>query len=445
MKIFNKILLVGTVMLSGILFSCEKRHIDDNIPPSVINFSRGGFIFSEFYDVEGTHVDTFYVTNAGFEVKSSASVSIAVDEGLLADYNSENGTEYMVLPSQFYELSQVSGVISADQRTHSFMLTFDCAELAELGDLSSYVVPLRINTPDGHALGEQSVLIVQPKMLAARLMLRDAGIQEIKFENTSESTEFTFTVAADFKNQWDIGFEIIEGQAVLDEYNQLNSTNFRALPREAYTVEHRSTLTPGISSADIKFSLNNSAVPDGVYAVAVKLVNGNMEGAPIDVFEDNVRIIRINNGKAQRRLDRGGWSVSFFDSFGASDRPEKILDGDHATFWQPAWNASHFGSTSLPYSLVVDMGKETSLEGFEVWRRPGNYVTDLKKGSFEVSLNGVDWIKATDFDFGDTSNKTEGPIYVYIENVVARYVRILITESNRNQSSNLAEFYGVAN
>lgn len=445
MKIYNKIIVIGAVLFSGLFFSCEKRHIDDNIPASVINFSRGGLLVSEFYDVEGIHTDTFYVTNAGFEIGNKTNVSVTVDESVLADYNNANGTEYGLLPSKYYELRQVPGVISKEQKTHPIMLIFDCAALEELADHRNYVVPLKLSAADESALGKQSFLIVQPSMLEARLMLGGAGVKEINLDNTSETSEYTFTVAAEFKNQWKIEFELSEGQSVLDDYNSLHNTNFQALPKEAYTVDYSSSLSEGVSTTDVKFSLRNSAVPEGVYAIAVKLVSGDLEGVPLDIFEDNIGIIRIDNGKVKKRSNRAGWRISSYDSHGASDIPEKILDGDYATFWQPAWNGSHFGKTTLPYTIVVDMGEQTTIEGFEIWRRPGTYASDLKSGVFEVSADGINWIKATAFNFGDVANRIDGPFYIYCEKVDARYVRIYISESNRNQTANIAEFYVLAN
>lgn len=445
MKIYNKLIVIGVALFAGVWFSCEKRHINDNIPTSVVNFSRSGFLISEFYSVEGKHIDTLYITNAGFEIADDTQVSVAVNESVLTDYNNANGTGYNLLPSEYYELEQISGKITDEQRTHPLMLIFDCNALEKLEDINNYVVPLQLSSTNENVIGELSFVIIQPNMLDARLMLDGAGITEVKFDNTSEVSEYTFTVAAEFVNQWDIQFELSEGQTVLDEYNLIHQTNFRSLPEEAYTVEYPSSLAQGVSSADIKFSLHNSAVPDGVYALAVKLISGSLEGAPIDIFEDNFAIIRIDNGKTTKRIDRSAWSIDSYDSYGASDIPEKILDGDNSTFWQPAWNASHFGKTMLPYTLVVDMGEEVILEGFELWRRIGSYASDLKAGVFDVSEDGINWTRARAFNFGDVTDKTEGPFYVYCESVNARFIRIYIAESNRNQTSNIAEFYGLEN
>lgn len=434
---------IGAIALSlfALFLACEKRHINDNIPPSVVNFSRPGLQLTEFYDVEGAHTDTFYVTNAGFEIPADIDVAVDVDEAGLRAYNESNEMDYQLLPSSCYTLEGASGKVSASHRTHPFLVTFDCEAFGQLENPELYVLPLRLSSYVSDAVGQQSLLMVRPRMLKAQLVLGKAGVEEVRLSDAPATPEYRFTVSAGFENRWDIAFELIEGQAVLDEYNAAHQTNYRPLPEQAYTLEHSSSLSPGVSSAEVTFSLHKADVPPGVYAIAVKLQRGEMNGRSIGIGADNIGIIRINNGSTTRRLSRAAWNISFFDSYGAADVPEKMLDGDLGSFWQPAWNTSHFGKTTLPYTLVVDLGKETVLEGFELWRRPGTYASDLRSGLFEVSVDGINWTQATPFDCGDVNNKTEGPLYFYCESIRAQYVRIHITESNRNNTSNIAEFF----
>ncbi|WP_188749043.1 BT_3987 domain-containing protein [Parapedobacter defluvii] len=436
---------IAALLFMALFFSCEKRHIDDNIPASVVNFSRAGLRISEFYDVEGVHTDTFYVTNAGFEIPADIDVTVAVDETGLGAYNESNGTDYQLLPPSCYALEQVSGKVTASHRTHPFLVVFDCEAFGQLENPSQYVLPIRLSGSQPEAIGEQSLLIVQPHMLEAQLALDGAGVTEVRLPDAPETPEYRFTVSAGFESRWDINFELIEGQAVLDEYNAAHQTNYRALPEQAYTLESATSLSAGVSSADVTFSLRKADVPAGVYAIAVKLQSGDIDGRSIGIDADNIGIIRINNGSTTQRLDRSAWSISFFDSYGATDVPEKMLDGDAGSFWQPAWNASHFGTTTLPFTVVVDMGAQTTLEGFELWRRPGTYASDLRGGVFEVSTDGISWKQATPFDCGDVNNKNEGPLYFYCEPATCRYVRIYITASNRNNTSNMAEFFTLGN
>src|SRR5690606_38533543 len=108
-------------------------------------------------------------------------------------------------------------------------------------------------------------------------------------------------------------------------------------------------------------------------------------GAPIIVKDDNFAIIRIDNGKTTNRVDRSLWNIVLADSYATGNPPNRIMDGDFTSYWQPAYGDGHIGKRELPYTIVLDMGAEKEINGFEIWRRTGTYVTDLKAGLIEVS------------------------------------------------------------
>lgn len=446
MKLIN--IYASILLLCTVLISCEKRHVDDNIPSSVINLTRAGVIDVEFYDVVGTYVHTVYATNAGFKDGGNTKVNLVVSEESLNSYNAENQTNLKLLPAIAYIMKSSAQNVTPESKSAAFDIEFNCIELAKLGSLDDYVLPVSLITEGSLSSNpKMSFSLIHPNMLAAELKMKTIGLKEVSLDTIdTDELVYIFDVFTEFDNKWETEFEIVNGQDAIMAYNALNNTIYQSLPTNAYTIEPISKLVPGESLKSFKVKINKLAIPSGVYSLGIQLRSAQMNGAPIEVKNNNIAVIRFANGNTKTRAARTGWSIQSYDSQGGANYATLILDGNHATFWQPAWLATHEGVRVLPYSMVVNLGSEIAVDGFEIWRRPDQsalYSSDLKAGYFDVSSDGVNWKRATNFDCGPITTKNAGPLYFYSETVMARYVRITITESNRLNNSNIAEFYTV--
>lgn len=444
MKLIN--IYASMLLLCAVLISCEKRHVDDNIPSSVINLSRAGVVNVEFYDVVGTYVHTVYATNAGFKEGGSTKVNLVVSQEALNSYNTENQTNLKMLPATAYILKSSAQNVTPESKSAAFDIEFNCIELAKLGNLDDYVLPVSLTTEGSLSSNPKlSYTLIHPNMLGAELKMKELGLKEVNLDTVdTDEIVYTFDVFTEFDNKWQTEFEIVDGQDAVMAYNALNNTIYQSLPANSYTIEPISKLVPGESTKSFKVTVNKLAIPSGVHSLAIQLKSANMNGAPIEVKNNSIAVIRFANGSTTTRAVRTGWSLESFDSQGGTNYARLILDGNHTTFWQPAWLATHEGVRVLPYSMVVNMGSQIVVDGFEIWRRPDQnalYSSDLKAGYFEVSTDGQNWKMATTFDCGPITVKNAGPLYFYCETVTAKYVRITITESNRLNNSNIAEFY----
>jgi hypothetical protein len=75
-------------------------------------------------------------------LSTSTTVTLAVDEDYLNNYNTDNGTDYVLMPSDAYTTSGWDLTIAAGQRLDSMNVTFDFSKL----DLSqSYILPITIS------------------------------------------------------------------------------------------------------------------------------------------------------------------------------------------------------------------------------------------------------------------------------------------------------------
>jgi len=437
--------LICSFLVFFIILACEKRHVDDNIPEASANFSRDGIYEVVFYNIQKTYTDTIYVTNASFNFEQSQTVNIVLDEAALLAYNNTNSSNNLLLPKEAYKLEVNQATLSKDQRSVAIPITFNSEVIESLVDRDQYLLPLQLQSNDGSKIGKHNLIFLKPVLKEAEIKLEGSGMQEFLFQDLQDEQSITLQIATQFANEWEINYELVVGQVVIQEYNQINNRILVPLPSDAYTVTFPDKMSAGTSSVPVEIKILKSKIPEGVYSIGVELKSASLGDAPIHITGDKFAVIRINNGKASVRNPRSTWSIKSFNSQGAADAPSKIYDNNFDSFWQPAWNDSHIGSKTLPYIIELNLGTISTIEGFEIWRRPGKYASDLKMGNLYVSSDGVSWKLASKFDFGDATVTTVGPFMIYCEKVDARYVKIEITGSNRSQTSNCAEFFTLKN
>ncbi|MFA6593602.1 MAG: discoidin domain-containing protein, partial [Bacteroidales bacterium] len=119
--------------------------------------------------------------------------------------------------------------------------------------------------------------------------------------------------------------------------------------------------------------------------------------------------------------------------------PNLILDGKTSTLWEAAYNSSHVGTTSLPFSITMQLKEAVNVVGIAITRRSGSYVKDLRGGYFELSFDGTTYSKASEFDYG-TTNSDMGPLVTACSSTNASYLKLWITMSNRKAIISIAEF-----
>ncbi|NIG53263.1 BT_3987 domain-containing protein [Chitinophaga sp. Cy-1792] len=424
--------------------ACEKSHIDDYIPPAVVNLTKFGIENIQLYTFDSLYVDTIYATNAGKDIAGNTDISFAPDASYVDSLNLAAGATYALLPEQCYSLDVNNGTINSANRTLTFPVKLRPRLIDALDKKVSYVLPLKIVSKLPGQLGPNKRIVIQPVIGQAFINLSDTGVTEIVASTAGDSIKYALQVNISFVNSQDKShFSISSGAPVLTMYNTARNTMLQALPEDAYKLSYDSVMPKGASAATLNFVINKSKMPKGVYSVALKLNSGSFGDGQIFPQYSSYKVIRIINNTDTARNARTGWAITDYDSYsGAGYEPVKIMDNDFNTYWQCAYNSSQVGRVTLPYTIVVDMGKLTNVNGFELWRRPGTYVTDLRGGYFEVSADNVNWKTATAFDCG-TTNKSAGPFYFYCETTNARYIRIHLTSSNRSNIANIAEFFTV--
>jgi hypothetical protein len=128
--------------------------------------------------------------------------------------------------------------------------------------------------------------------------------------------------------------------------------------------------------------------------------------------------------------DRGAWDISC-SSEKVSDGGGKmmILGNDPARYWHSMWSPN----SPLPHWIEIDMKEDLELNKISISRRSGN--TDTRVVIVSTSLDGVGFTPLRTVDFAGSSDVSRDVIF---PTLLARYIRLDITESNRSPFANLS-------
>lgn len=130
------------------------------------------------------------------------------------------------------------------------------------------------------------------------------------------------------------------------------------------------------------------------------------------------------------KFNKQDWMVIDFsdEQYGSA----KIIDNDPKTFWHSKWEPD----APLPHHLTVDMQEEKSLNKVSITRCLDN--NDLKKTRIDVSLDNVHWTEIGELEFSKTISSSSVDL-ILKASVKARYIKIVVTESNRPPYASIAE------
>lgn len=128
-------------------------------------------------------------------------------------------------------------------------------------------------------------------------------------------------------------------------------------------------------------------------------------------------------------LDRSGWEIVEWNSCICEEpqyvvlnrTPEKMLDGNVATFWGSKWDAPK----PLPYYFIFDMKKEYKIHKISFTKPNDSWRGNLKNGYFEISNDNFTWTKLSDWS---AANNTPRELSFYQDGSSARYIRFVITD-----------------
>lgn len=386
-----------------------------------------------------------------FVVKSGvgqqdAELELVADKALLDTYNTENGTDYKLLPEDCYTIKNKQLSISKGESSKPFEFVFDAEKIMNLQGVGNieYVLPCRVNALNSIASEpDRMYSIIAPLVKMPYIGFANAALLNVATIDPTSSDEETFiaSIQTNYNNKWNLTYTLSIDPDALIPYNEDKAAKGEALvkllPADAYTLKEDTWNVPAkMNERDFEFVLNKSKLMDengtykfGEYAIPVRVASVSMHG--------------INPDKATQVLpvsfqpvtfNRATWQVIEWSSVREDDGGGigTVLDGNLDTYWHSMWEPD----AALPHYLVIDMQKECEVMAIQLIRRKEN--TNTKYVTFELSSDGKTFEKVCDMDFGDANN-TIPSMEKSIAPRKARYVKCIVHESNNPPHASIAE------
>lgn len=129
------------------LVSCDSKEKEDNLTPSTVYFVNSGIQNINLYEMEDTYIYKMGIYKAG-ALKSGATVELAVlTETELSEYNTENSTNYSLIPATCYTLATTEVSFGNDVKDVNRIvdITFNATQLKALPEIEgAYTLAVKI-------------------------------------------------------------------------------------------------------------------------------------------------------------------------------------------------------------------------------------------------------------------------------------------------------------
>lgn len=307
MKVLKYIILVfiGLVML----IACEPSHLEDNLPDSVVYFSRSGVVSAIVYDAEETSEYSFYAVNAGY-FGGQTDVVATMDLSAIDKYNLENNTTLEALPTDCYNIIEQKGTIADDRNTCKFRVLFNNEKLKQLSqkedysDLQNYAIPFVLTSDGGIAVNEKlNTLLIRPDMRQVSVFINTSNEITVPRSEIKDALTFEFNIAVSTDNKWETTFDILTGESAAEYVNQnlIKRGKLAAysalIPISAndYTVTIDETIHPGTSVSKVIITIDAAKVPEGFSSIALFLKEATVAGESVPIDGLQHMIVNFQN------------------------------------------------------------------------------------------------------------------------------------------------------
>ncbi len=433
--ISTMVLLSFTILFLG----CEDNRLNDIVDDKVYLLESG---LNE-KDVFNIQDYTYHLTVIkGGIGQQSGTLKLVVDENILSAFNEENGTEYQLLPSDFYQITTQDLVLGEKDYKVFFEIGMNTEGIKELQTQSGvqFVIPFRAqvasgNFQEGDPEEMQSLLL--PSVIDPYLSLTDTGLISgttvLDFDSPDETMVFP-EVQVNFPNKWNIDFKVEVDGSLVQEYNERNGTNYKELNPAAYQIDE-GTLTLKDFEEDHPFAIyilkdgfidGNGNYLFGNYVIPIRITSSSKFS--VDPAK-NVQLIPVSF--RLNKLDRSEWVITDWNSCiceepqyeGLRRVPENLLDGDADSFWGSKWDEPR----PFPYYFVFDMQTEHKIYQFDLIKPlSASWRGNIKSGYFEISDDGESWTKIGSWEM--LENATREHSYE-VTPTTGRYVKLVIEEA----------------
>ncbi|MBO5251936.1 MAG: DUF1735 domain-containing protein [Bacteroidaceae bacterium] len=327
----KKIILASLLGLMIGSTACEDNKEEFLSDYDTVMYFRNSGIQELTCYVTGENTDyTLSVVKAGYNDKSISDAKVSVLEAAQLDiYNSENGTDYMVLPENCYTFNgETSLTFTADDMYKLVGVSFKPAEIKALGE-GNYVLPL-VLTSSKSVNEEKNVLIVKPT--AVSLVLSMDMEQNTVYSVPRGIGVITIPLKLQIENQWDFQVKVSIDPAT-------TSMDVSSLSLENDGIV---TFTPG-NDGVLKINVNGfEGLESGTVGIKIESIEGKS-------FEFDSQVYQFSCSK-EYPLTVGMLSTNASQPGDGS--LAEMIDKDFATIFHSAYTYAvdgyHYVQVTLP-------------------------------------------------------------------------------------------------
>ncbi|WP_301425294.1 DUF1735 domain-containing protein, partial [Bacteroides caecimuris] len=373
MKIYKTIQFIVAVLLIASACTDERDNFMVNDQIGLLNST-----YTETEVFRGMN-DPYqlYVIKSG-KGKQETEVSISVDETVLQNYNTDNGSSIRLLPSDCYTILQPTLRLSNSDYRKAFDIKWNIERLSDLLSAGEeYALPIQMNVLQNSISvdNERVKTIIVPTIKNPYLQMDVPGMSPVTdfiptFGDLNER-ELYVKVKTNYSNDEDVSFRIEVDPELVAHYNTANGTDYKVLPEDAFTVDDKGMILAGMKETFIKIKYyKKGLIPQeetylfGDYILPLRITSVSK----YDIDPDAAS--KLYTVKFQPDpIDKKGWSVIDFNNCCTQDGGwylnmgwgvESLIDNSPGTQWLCRWDVKE----PLPYYFVFDMGKEYTIFRF---------------------------------------------------------------------------------
>lgn len=217
-----------------LLTSCEFEHPYPTVLPDPI-FPENGVQVVETNLAYESYVETISIERT-YGLSKELELNIVIDEALVEEQNTINGTTYTVLDSKYYEIPQTV-TFEPNTKSTKLQVTFKPYAMAKdmgLEAANNAVLPIRIEAEGIEDKAYLSELMLSPSIATPQLTVQlPEQPKQLSFVPVSKLTQTVdLVVDANFNNVDVSKLEWVVVADAVKSYNDANGTNYSLLTKE---------------------------------------------------------------------------------------------------------------------------------------------------------------------------------------------------------------------
>lgn len=368
----------------------------------------------------------------GYDDKATANVNVAVmDQAQLAVYNTENVTNYTLLPSATYALEETSFSFAGDELSKVLKVVFKTDAISVLPE-ADYVLPLAL-TADKMVNEKKNIILIKPSIIVPSVYFAKTGFVDHSIYVDDKATEtVTLTMTMPMDNLWDFGCDVDVDESLLEAYNAENKKNLKLLPTTAYTMEV-APFKSGDNTSPVTLSIDKSKLEVGKYALPLRLSGCDNENFVVDESR-NACILGVNYTMPRSSLSEIKLSLGMISSnathAGDGTGLAGLFDGCGSGLH---WHSNYSGEViDEVYAHYIDFAlpREITAFAFDFWTRFENGNGAPTSIVLYTSNDGKEWTKMDTIELELSAGNEEYNSEVSVSKTPFKYLRFSVPTSN---------------